>query len=180
LDLIARSYDMKPNRTRKAAFVILCLLIVSHTLRAGINPGSWDRVDSLAGGTKLIKKLKAGNRMEGVFRKADSDEIVVSDWQGVEHRISKSDVARVEAMKRSGRRGALIGAVAGAVPMAALGALFGRAIGESGGDAAKGAALFGGVGAGIGALVGYAVGKIHKDIQTLYVAPGGEPDRPRQ
>ena len=171
---------MRLCHARQAVLVILCLLIASNELHADVIPGKWDKVDSQIAGTKLAVKLKAGDRVECVFWNANPDEMVVRDRQGVERRIRKTDVARVETAGRSGRRAVLIGTVAGAAPMAALGALTGRAIGESGGDALLGAAILGGVGAGIGALVGYAVGKLHKDVDTLYVAPGGAADSPTQ
>jgi hypothetical protein len=133
-------------------------------------------VDSQAAGTDLTIRLKAGDRIDCVLSKANSDDIVVRDRQGVERKFRKMDIARVETAARtthSGRRGALIGAVAGGAPMAALGALMGDGFGGGAGDAAQGAAIFGGLGAGIGALVGYVVGKAQKDSETLYVAPGG-------
>jgi hypothetical protein len=166
---------MRLCQTHQVASVFFCLLLAVNELRADVIPGRWDKVDSQATGTELIVKLKAGDRIECVFNKADPDNMVVRDRQGGELKFRKVDVARVETAARSnhpGRRGALIGAVAGAAPMAAIGALLGHAIGGNAGDTAQGAAILGGVGAGIGALLGYAVGKSHKDTETLYVASG--------
>jgi hypothetical protein len=172
---------MERSRPHQAAMLFVCLVFVSNELHADVIPGRWDKVHSQAAGTDLVIKLKAGERIEGSYDRADPDNIIVRDQQGVERRIRKMDVARVEAgagPPGSGRRGALIGAVAGAAPMAALGALLGHGFGGGAGDTAQGAAILGGLGAGIGALVGYAVGKAHKDAETLYVAPDRESSRP--
>ena len=158
-----------------AGFAVLLLTV--STVRADVLPGRWELVDALEPGTPVIIRLKAGDRMECVFKGSSPVDVIFADERGNEGRLPKSEILRIEMAEKTGdglANGALIGMGLGAA--GAIGALYAYADSVTasgpiwGGDSAGYFILAGFVGAGIGALVGMAADASIKKNKVLYEA----------
>jgi len=105
---------MKISRIHAALSV---LILAGGTLQAQVPAGRWEKVDSLQPGTRILVKLKAGDRLEGAFTSSSADILVLSESSGQERTFAKSMVRSVETaagVPDRLRNGVLIGLVAGA------------------------------------------------------------------
>jgi hypothetical protein len=164
-------------KARKCIVVFAVLLMTISTVRADAIPGRWELIDALAPGTPVIIKLKAGDRMECVFKGSSTTAVTFADEKGNEGTVLKSDVLRIELAARTGDglvNGALIGMGLGAAGGIAALYAYADSVTASGpiwgGDSAGYFILAGFVGAGIGALAGLAVDASIKKNKVVYEA----------
>ena len=142
------------------------LMLVATTLAAQAVPGRWEKIDTLSPGKKIVVTLKAGDRMECVFKSSGPGELTLIDPDGIERRYPKSEVRKIvsrEKYKDAVLDGTLIGFASGAGGYLAVHA----PLAELQAHDFPAAIVFGAV----GALVGYLVDKRHKGTEILYRAP---------
>jgi hypothetical protein len=153
--------------------VVGLILLTSSVLNAGVIPGRWEKVAAENRGTNLILTLKAGERIEGLFKGLTDDAIVVEPPGVGDRTIPKTAVAKiVTADKRSGdlTNGTVIGAVIGGSIVGVPLIIFAASGDVHGSDAAS-AMLLLFLSAGIGALAGLGIDAAVKGQVTLYEAP---------
>lgn len=149
------------------------ILFASSILNAGVIPGRWEKVAAENRGTNLIITLKAGERIEGLYKNLTDDAIVVEPPGGGDRTIPKTAVAKiVTADKRSGdlTNGTVIGAVVGGSIVGVPLIIF-AASGDVNGSDAAGAIFLLFLSTGIGALAGLGIDAAIKGQVTLYEAP---------
>ena len=149
---------------RKALALVFVGLLVATTVRAGVVPGRWEKVQAERPGTEMIITLTAGDEIRGAYQEVGKDEIFVT-VNGTQRTLPKSGIAKITTEER--RTGPLWN-----------GPLIGGAIGGS--LAAIGVAAYGGdsdwvfipVWAAIGAGIGLGIDAAVQSRITLYKAPG--------
>jgi hypothetical protein len=164
-------------KTKACTAVFAVILLAASTVRADVIPGRWELVDALEPGTPVTIKLKAGDRMECVFKESSPLEVTFAGERGNEGKVLKSEILRIEMGERTAdglANGALIGMGLGAA--GAIGALYAYADSVTasgpiwGGDSAGYFIAAGLVGAGMGALAGLAVDASAKKNKVIYQA----------
>ena len=143
---------------RCLAVLLVWVVLAMEWLPAGIIPGRWEKVDRLGAGTTVVVRLKAGDRLEGVFKSSDPQELAVETTSTGVRRVSKTSVEQVllpdVKSKTPYRLGAALGAGAGAAAGAAVAQSFDETIMAR---TEFQALIFGCIGALAGALIGNAV-----------------------
>ncbi len=128
----------------------------------------WQAVDARAPGEHMMITLKRGDYVEGAFKYATSEDLLLTDPTGSERRIPKAKVRQVKGKKKdSSVDGLLLGA--------ALGAAFGVMIGydrrtfecQSGCSIAIGTTLF----TPVGGFVGWLRDRKSNHVEVLYDVP---------
>jgi len=149
------------------------VLLASSVMNAGVIPGRWEKVAAENRGTGLIITLKAGERIEGLFKGLTDDAIVVEPPGSGDRTIPKTAVAKIiTADKRSGdlTNGTVIGAVVGG-SIVGVPILVAAAGGNIQGSEAGGVLLLLALSTGIGALAGLGIDAAVRGQVTLYEAP---------
>ena len=102
-------------KSRSFLRAITSLVLLTSSGQAGTIPGRWEKVGMLPPGSEIIVTLKAGDRVESVFRSLSPDELTLTDPGGRDRRIAKSEVHRIVRRKHHDNPldGTLIGAGAG-------------------------------------------------------------------
>lgn len=135
--------------------------------RAGVIPGSWERVEALSSGSRLVVTLKSGNRVDGAFKALQPGELVLIDRAGKEIGLARSDIGIIADMDTV-TNGTLVGAGIGAAGALAILAILGAGDGYVLPSAKWGAPL---LLSGVGSLVGILVDRAHKGREIIYLAP---------
>ena len=106
-------------KTQTFISVITLLLLLTTSLQAGVIAGRWEKLDSQSPGKKIIVTLKTGDRMECDFKSSGADDLTVTDRNGNERRVPKSEVREIVSAGRIGDsllcNGKLRAAVAGTI-----------------------------------------------------------------
>lgn len=132
------------------------------------SPGRWQSVDAWPSGERMIVTLVRGDVVDGVFKDATADDLLLTSPTGNDRRIPKVEVRQVKGVKKdTAVDGLLLGAAVGA----GVGALIGynRRTFEcaSGCSVAIGTTLF----TPVGALAGWVRDRRNTHIEILYNAP---------
>jgi hypothetical protein len=135
----------------------------------GITPGSWDRVQRLELGSRLVVTLKSGVRLEGAFNGLAQREMVLTDRAAQPLTITRSEISRIATrVDDTLANGALTGAGIGLAAALAVLATVGSGEGYVLPSAKWGApALL----AGVGIVVGVLVDRAHKGQEVIYMTP---------
>lgn len=153
-------------------FVFWALLLMGW---AGVIPGRWEKVDSLASGTEVIVVLESGETIEGTYLKSDEGSVHLGTSPVIERTFPKTSISRVVSRQKVDdrlRNGTLIGAGLG------FGAGFLALVAYNKSETASGS-IWGGesnasylgaglVGAGVGAAAGAVIDKLHKTPEEFY------------
>jgi hypothetical protein len=136
---------------------------------AGLIPGSWEKVESLRQGSRLVVTLKTGDRLDGAFKAVTLEALTLTDAIGKEFMVPRSEVGTIVAQVRDDlAKGALIGAGVGLSAALAALAIAGSQDGSVLPSAKWGAPL---LLSGLGSLGGMLVDRAHRRQQIVYVAP---------
>jgi hypothetical protein len=136
---------------------------------ANVVPGSWERVDGLATGTRVAVTLNTGQGVVGRFQARRLEAVVMTDAAGNELSVPIPEILRITAPVRDKlTNGALIGAGIGfGTAIAAL------AIAGSGDGyvlpSAKWAAPL--LLSSVSSIAGMVVDRIHRRQELIYTAP---------
>jgi hypothetical protein len=113
-------------RNQRICAILGIAMLVAAPLQGQVPLGRWEKVANLWPGTQILVKLKAGDLLEGGFKRLGPDAIVISELADQERTVAKSMVqsvrtaARVRDRLRNGSLiGTLIGAAAGVISMVA-------------------------------------------------------------
>jgi hypothetical protein len=151
----------------------------SATAQAAAGADSWRPVSSRSAGEVLKIKLKDGNVVQGKFRSASDDGLVL-ELKNKELSLSREEIASVSVLgKRSAGKATMIGIAVGGGVGAGVGAGIGVAAFSRGSfccpagqSAAVGAGVLGGAGAIAGGLIGFGAGHTgHKEIMIYQALP---------
>ena len=166
------------TKQKRKLVAFVGFLLAATTLQAQVPAGRWEKVDSLQPGTRILVKLKAGDRLEGDFRNSSPDALVLSESIGQERTVAKSMVQSVQTAAKTPdrlRNGALIGMVTGAAAGVVSMVAFANAKtngpvywGDEGGYSWL--VLAGLVGGGIGSAAGAGVDAAIRGHEVLYQA----------
>ncbi len=151
---------------RKTLALVFNGLLVVATVRAGVVPGRWEKVQAEKPGTEMIITLTAGDQIRGAYQEVTPEGLLVT-VDGSRRELPKSGITKVTtAERRTGPlwNGPLIGAAAGGL----IAAIFG-AVDDVKGDNAWIAIP---IVAGIGAAIGLGVDAAVQSRITLYKATG--------
>jgi hypothetical protein len=166
---------MRFHRTVVTFFVVLLTIIPCFA--AEIIRGRWVKVEVLKPGTDIVVKLKAGDRVEGLYQALNGEELKIKDFSNSELSLPKQSILSIETakkMKHKLRNGAIWGAVIGA-PVGIVAAVkahsslgFGTSAWSSGDKqlVVAGGLVTGGIGAGLGMLINSR----NNHAQPLYLA----------
>ena len=115
-------------KTGRATSIAITILLMTALAEAGVIPGRWEKVEALASGTQIILKLRGGERLEAAFLKIGPEEIVLIEPRGIERRLPRIAVLRIETASVVRDRlcngalyGNLIGAAGGIAAIVAIG-----------------------------------------------------------
>ena len=138
--------------------------------RAGVIPGSWDRVVVLRPGSRVVVTLIDGERLEGAFRALSPGDLGLTDSAGRDFAVARSNIRQIVAR---GERddlmaGALIGAGIGLATAAIILAVAVSGDGYVLASAKWGAPL---LLSAVGGVIGIFVDRAHRDDQVVYVRP---------
>lgn len=138
--------------------------------RAGVTPGSWDKVAALRPGSQVVVTVKGGDRLEGAFRALTPGELSLTDPAGRDLSVARSDIGQIVAQGEDDdlANGALIGAGIGLGTAVALLAVLASGDGYVLSSAKWGAPLMLSV---AGAVVGVFVDRARSGDRVLYVTP---------
>ncbi len=165
-------------RNQRIYAILGIAMLVAAPLQGQVPLGRWEKMASLRPGTQILVELKAGDRLEGAFKRLGPDAIVIAELGEPERTVAKSMVQSLRTAAKVRDRlcnGALIGTVisaaAGVISLIAYanartsGPVY---WGDDGGPAVLvGAAVVGG---GIGAAAGAVVDASIKGHELLYQA----------
>jgi hypothetical protein len=176
IDIIGRGGDNMRSQRIYAALGIA--MLVAAPLQGQVPLGRWEKVAGLLPGTQILVELKAGERLEGTFKRLGPDAIVISEPDSQERTVARSMVKNIRTAATVRDRlcnGALIGTLAGAAAGVIGMVAFANAKtngpvywgDEDGPGYLLGAAMVGG---GIGAAAGAAVDAAIKGRELLYEA----------
>ncbi len=164
-------------RAIKPPAILAVFLLATSIIRAETIPGRWEMVDGLKLGKPIIVKLKAGDRIECLFKGSSPNDISFIDQAGYERRLPKEEILRIESTEKArdglkngtwigaglGTAGAIAGLYAYAESVTASGPIWDR-------ESAGYFLTAGLAGAGIGALAGLVVDASIKKNEILYKA----------
>lgn len=153
---------MRFHRGVVALFIVLLTIIPCFA--AEIVRGHWEKVEMLKPGTGIVVKLKAGDRVEGLYQALNGEEFRMKDFSGSELSLPKQSILSIETAEKVEhklRNGAIWGAVIGApvgivAAVIAHSSLGGGTAAWSGRDkqmVVAGGLVTGGIGAGLGMLI---------------------------
>ena len=153
-------------KSRSFVCVVISFVLLTTSGQAGVIPGRWEKVEILVPGSEIIVTLKAGDRVESVFRSLSPDELTVTDPGGRERKIVRSEVHRIVRDKHhdSPADGTLIGAGAGSAGGLVLSLVCFAAIHQGA------CFVWTPLGAGVGAAAGVVADSLHKGEELLYRA----------
>jgi hypothetical protein len=137
--------------------------------RAGVIPGSWEKVEGLRLGSALVVTLKTGDRLEGALTRRTPGALTLTAPTGQELMVPRSEVGRIVARVRDDpTNGALIGAGVGVGAALVVLAIVGSGDGYVLPSAKWGAPL---LLSGLGSLGGMLVDRAQKREEVVYLAP---------
>lgn len=162
---------------RAVAGLLIMMVTIIPCFAAMIVRGHWEKIEMLKPGTGIVVKLKAGDRVEGLYQSLNGDEFRIKDFSGSERSLPKQSILSIETAEKAEhklRNGAIWGAVIGAP----VGIVAAYKFHESflGGTSAwnsrdkqmvvVGGLITGGIGAGLGMLINSRI----KQTELLYLA----------
>ena len=163
-----------------ALFIVL--LTTTPGFAAEVVRGRWEKVEMLKPGTGIVVKLKAGDRVEGLYQALNGEEFRIKKVNGTELSLPKQSILSIETaelkVKHNLRNGAIWGAVIGA-PVGVLAGFMAHSV-IGGGTAAwssgdkqlvvAGGLVTGGIGAGLGMLINSHNNHAELHAELLYLA----------
>lgn len=137
---------------------------------AGVMPGSWERVEALRPGSRVVVTLTSGGRLEGVFMVLEASLLRLTDLTGRAIAVARSEVGQIVARDARDRlaNGALIGAFTGLGAAAAILAAIASGEGYVLPSAKWAAPL---LLSAAGGVVGVFIDRAHDGDELLYAAP---------
>jgi hypothetical protein len=161
------------SRTRLTLGIIALLAV--EIVQAAVVPGRWEKVGALRQGSEIVVHLRAGERIEGIFRGLDAKDLTLWSNESGDIRLERSQVGRVERLLRDDNtNGTLVGLGVGLGFGLVCGAIVDRSdvtIGPLRIEDHGAASLLGGLaGSGIGALIGYLADRSQNRSEVLYQA----------
>jgi hypothetical protein len=166
------------NFHRIVIVLFIMLLTIIPCFAAEVIRGRWEKVEMLEPGTGIVVKLKAGDRVEGLYLALNGEEFRIKDFRNSELRLPKQSILSIETADKleqhKVRNGAIWGAVIGA-PIGIMASVIAHS--SFGGNTAAwssmdkqmvvaGAVVTGGIGAGLGMLINSR----NKHAEILYLA----------
>ena len=136
--------------------------------RAGLIPGSWDKVVALRPGSRVVVTLISGERLEGALRNLGPGDLDLIDSAGRDFSVVRSNIRQIVARGEPDglTNGALIGAGIGLGTAAIILAAAASGEGYLLASAKWGAPL---LMSAAGGVVGIFVDRAHRDDQVVYV-----------
>jgi hypothetical protein len=178
--LYTKEIYMKSYRTVEALFIVLLTTIPGFAAEAV--RGRWEKVEMLKPGTGIVVKLKAGDRVEGLYQGSNAEEFRIKNVSGTELSLPKQSILSIETVelkvKHNLRNGAVFGAVIGA-PVGIVAAVIAHSSIMGGTSAwssrdkqmvAAGALVTGGIGAGLGMLINSRNKHAEPHAELIYLA----------
>ena len=175
---------MRSHRTVVALFIVL--LTTTPGFAAEVVRGRWEKVEMLKPGTGIVVKLKAGDRVEGLYQALNGEEFRIKKVNGTELSLPKQSILSIETaelkVKHNLRNGAIWGAVIGApvgvlagfIAHSVIGSVIGgRPAAWGSGDkqlVVAGGLVTGGIGAGLGMLINSRNKHAELHTELLYLA----------
>ena len=103
---------------RAAVALSIVLLTMIPSFAAEIVRGHWEKVEMIKPGTGIVVKLKAGDRVEGLYQALNGEEFRIKDLSGSELSLPKQSILSIETaelkVEHKLRNGAIWGAAIGA------------------------------------------------------------------
>ncbi len=167
---------------RAAVALSIVLLTMIPSFAAEIVRGHWEKVEMIKPGTGIVVKLKAGDRVEGLYQALNGEEFRIKDLSGSELSLPKQSILSIETaelkVEHKLRNGAIWGAAIGA-PVGIVAALIAHDS-MGGGTAAwssrdkqmvvAGGLVTGGIGATLGMLINSRNKNAELHVELLYLA----------
>jgi hypothetical protein len=160
----------KENEIMRNLMIVTVAVLIAMTsvLQAAVIPGRWEMVEALKTGTPIIVTIKAGDRIECSLDSTSSDDLTVSDREGIQRKLPKAGIIKIVSMEEYDDP-VWDGPVYGLGIGFGLGALVGVA-GASYSGYKELIPVNGLLGAGIGGAIGYIADRNHKGNKVLFKA----------